>query len=67
VDIQPYTGNSNQQFTLTPTSGGYYRITPGNATGSCVEVKGNSTTNSALVQIYTYSGTHGQQWKFVSE
>ena len=64
VELWDYTGGNNQKFTITATSGGYYRITPANATGSCLEVSGSSTANGALVDLWSYSGGNSQQWIF---
>jgi hypothetical protein len=65
IDI--YTYNStylNQQWSFSPTSGGYYRLTPGNATGSCLDVQHSGTTNGTPLEIWTYGGGNSQQWKF---
>ena len=43
---------------------GYYRLTPMNATGSCLDVNGVSTANGANVQIWQYVGGPNQQWSF---
>lgn len=62
VQLWDYSGSSNQKFTFSGTSGGYYRITPQNATGSCLDVSGASTADGALVDLWTYNGGNNQQW-----
>ena len=51
VELWTYDGGSNQQFAFTPTDSGYYRITPQNATGSCLDVYYASTANGAVVDL----------------
>lgn len=62
VQLWDYTGGTNQKFTFSATDGGYYRITPTHATGSCLDVDGGSTANGALVQLWTYGSGSNQQW-----
>jgi hypothetical protein len=65
IDIWPYNSTYlNQQWSFTPTSGGYYRLTPGNATGSGLDVQHSGTTNGTPLEIWTYGGGSSQQWKF---
>ena len=66
IDIWDYSGGANQQWTLTPTSGGYYRITMGNDTNDCLEVPGSSTTPGVLLDECPYTGGNNQQWKLVT-
>jgi len=55
-----YNGGNNQKFTFTPTSGGYFRITPVHS-GKAVDVSGGSTADGANVQQWTYNGGNNQQ------
>jgi endoglucanase len=64
VQLWDYAGGSNQKFTCTATSDGYYRITPGHATGSCLDVAGVSTADGALIHLWSYGGANNQQWSF---
>jgi Ricin-type beta-trefoil lectin domain-like len=62
VELWDYTAGNNQKYAFTATSGGYYRITPANATGSCIEGVGISTANGTLVDLWQYNGGNNQQW-----
>ncbi len=62
VQLWTYGGGNNQKFTFTATSGGYHRITPVHATGSCLDVAGVSTADGALVHLWSYGGGNNQQW-----
>ena len=62
IDIWNYSGGANQQWIFTATSGGYYRLTPANATSSCLDVQHSGTTNSIPLEIWTYGGANSQQW-----
>jgi endoglucanase len=64
VQLWDYLGTAHQKHTFTATSGGYYRITPTHATGSCLDVSGVSTADGALVHLWTYGGGNNQQWAF---
>ena len=65
IDIWPYNSSfANQQWGITATSGGYYRLTPQNATGSALDVQHSATTNGAPLEIWTYGGGNSQQWSF---
>jgi predicted alpha-1,6-mannanase (GH76 family) len=64
IDIYDNTETANQQWMLTATSGGYYRLTPANATSTGLDVQHSATTNSALLEIWGYSGGNSQQWSF---
>jgi hypothetical protein len=64
VQLWDYLGANNQKYTFTATSGGYYRITPVHATGSCLDVAGVSTADGAFVHLWTYGGANNQQWAF---
>ncbi len=62
VELWDYKGNNNQKYTFASTSGGYFRITPAHATGSCIEGAGSSTANGTLVDLWQYNGGNNQQW-----
>jgi hypothetical protein len=62
IDIYDYCGASCQQWSITPTSGGYYRLTPQSATGSCLDVQHSGLTNDTPLEIWTYGGGNSQQW-----
>jgi hypothetical protein len=64
VELWNYKGGNNQKSTFTPTSGGYFRITPVHATNSCLDVNGVSTSPGAIVHLWTYAGGNNQQWAF---
>lgn len=48
----------------SPTSGGYFRITPVNS-GKAVIVYGASTADGAHVLQWTYNGASNEQWQLV--
>jgi hypothetical protein len=63
VQLWDYLGGTNQQFTLTSTGVGSYRITPTHATSACLDVSGISTADGAVVQLWQWLGGTNQQWK----
>lgn len=58
------TGGTNQQWTLSQISGGYYTIT-GLQSGKALQVRQASTTSGTDVTIGTYASANHQQWQFV--
>jgi hypothetical protein len=66
VQLWSYWNGASQQFKFAATDSGYYRITPNCATGSCLDVKGKSTADRALVQLYQWNGGNNQQWALQS-
>ena len=64
VDIRTYTGASNQRWTITATSGGYFRLTPVSSGNSALDVSGASTANGGNVFQWTWTGANNQQWIF---
>jgi hypothetical protein len=66
VQLWSYWNGASQQFKFAATDSGYYRITPNCATGSCLDVKGKSTADRALVQLYQWNGGNNQQWALKS-
>jgi hypothetical protein len=61
IDLYDYSGRPNQIWSFTPASGSNFRLTPANATGSCLDVKG-SALDAATLEIWTFSGGNSQQW-----
>jgi regulation of enolase protein 1 (concanavalin A-like superfamily) len=61
TDQWPYTGGSNQKWTLAYQSNGDYQLT-GVGSGKALEVAGSSTADGAAVDIYTWSGANNQKW-----
>jgi hypothetical protein len=64
IDIYDYTGAANQIWTFTPTTGNNFRLTPANATGSCLDVKSSGLTNSVTLEIWKSNSGNSQQWSF---
>ena len=64
IELWDYWGGPMQLFTITPTDSGYYRMTPQNATNSCVDVEGISQGNGANVHLWTWVNGINQQWAF---
>jgi len=64
VDIRSNSGASNQRWTISATSGGYFRLSPQSSGGSCLDVSGASTANGANVQQWACTGGNNQQWTF---
>jgi aryl-phospho-beta-D-glucosidase BglC (GH1 family) len=62
VDVWSYGGGNNQIWMISATSGGYYRLTPMNATGQCLDVSAGAPNDGANVQIWQYFGYTNQQW-----
>ena len=45
--------------------GGVYELEPQHAVGNRLDVRGASTANSALVDMFRRNGNRNQQWKFI--
>ncbi len=58
-------GGSNQIFNVTRLSGTWYKIT-GKTSGKALTVAGNTKKKGANIQLGSYTGAKGQQWRFVS-
>ncbi|MFF0186437.1 RICIN domain-containing protein [Streptomyces sp. NPDC005244] len=67
--VQQYACNSSQaqQWRLTATSGGYYRVDNRADATKAWDVTGVSAADAAPVQLWTYSGGANQQWQAVAE
>ncbi len=64
VQIWVYSGGRPEEtWIITPTDGGFYRVTPVNS-GLSLEVQGASTADYANVQQRTHTGGSNQQWRF---
>jgi hypothetical protein len=53
-----------QQFKLTSSEVGQFRITPNCATNSCLDVSGISTANGASVHLWQWLNAANQKWSF---
>ena len=67
TNIQTYhnNGGSSQIFDVTKVSGTLYKITA-RGSGKAVTVSGNQKKKGANIQLNSYKGQKGQQWRFVS-
>ncbi|MFE9987420.1 RICIN domain-containing protein [Streptomyces sp. NPDC005381] len=67
--VQQYACNSSQaqQWRLTATSGGYYRVDNRADATKAWDVTGVSAADAAPVQLWTYGGGANQQWQAVAE
>jgi hypothetical protein len=57
-----YLGGNNQQWIITATTDGYYRLVC-KASGKALEVSNNSLADGGNVQQWAYVGGNSQQWK----
>ncbi len=65
MQLWSYGGNSNEEFEPVSLGGGYYEF-QGLGSGLCLDVPGNSTSNSVQLDIYTCNGTTAQAFKLVT-
>ncbi|MER7922495.1 RICIN domain-containing protein [Streptomyces sp. NPDC096057] len=67
--VQQYTcnGSTAQNWQLTATDGGYYRVNSNLNGAEAWDVTDVSTADSAPVQLWTYSSGANQQWLPVAE
>jgi Glycosyl hydrolases family 16/Carbohydrate binding module (family 6)/Ricin-type beta-trefoil lectin domain-like len=65
MQIWSYSGNANEEFDPESLGNGYYKFV-GEGSGLCLDVPGNSTANSAQLDIYTCNGTTAQAFKLVT-
>ena len=58
--------NAAQHWGISRTDGNWLRFTPECASGSCLEVNGadNQFGNGSIVQLWQFTGTQDQQWRF---
>lgn len=57
----PFWGGTNEEWTITSTSDGYYVVTAVSS-GECLDVTGDSQADGALVQQWLYWGGNNQKW-----
>jgi hypothetical protein len=62
----PSTSQTNQQWNITSTSDGYYRISPVHAPEEALDVTNASSEDGANIQLWQYWGNDCQQWKFIN-
>ncbi len=62
----PFSGQSYQIWNVTPTSDGYFSISPSSSSTSCMDVRAISKSNGAPVQQWTCSGNDNQKWSLVA-
>ncbi len=58
-------GNLNQEWLFTPTSNGYYEITPHNSSSAAWNVVDVGTTPGTGMQLWAYGGGANEQFKAV--
>ncbi len=58
-----YNATSDQIWTITRGSDGYYTLKPENS-GKCMDVSSQSTADGANVQQYSCWGGANQEWSF---
>lgn len=61
-----YHAGSNQTWRVISTGGGYYRLCPAHAPGSCLDVANGSTSAGANVDLWQYEGLQSQQWQIAA-
>ncbi len=66
VNFNP-TGNPTAQITVTSGLSGTYKLTPQNASGSCLDVAGGGTSAGTNVDISGCTGASNQSFSFVSQ
>ena len=59
-------GAVNQQWQITSTGGGYYKISPAYNTNLVVEPHEGLALNNRDILLSSSSGTSAQRWKFIS-
>jgi hypothetical protein len=67
--VQQYAcnGSGAQLWQLQATSGGYYRVNTNLNAAQAWDVTNVSTADSALIQLWNYTGGNNQQWQPVEE
>ena len=66
IEQWPFGSQSYQIWKVTPTSDGYFSISPNSSTNSCMDVRGVSKNNGAPVQQWTCWGGDNQKWSLVA-
>ncbi|WP_143309075.1 RICIN domain-containing protein [Chitinophaga vietnamensis] len=57
---------ANQQWMVTSTGNGYYKLQPQNAPAKVMNVTGNASADGTQVTIATDNGASGQRWKITA-
>ncbi|MDQ2840800.1 MAG: RICIN domain-containing protein [Acidobacteriota bacterium] len=65
IEQWAYEGQPYQIWTVKPTSDGHFTISPNSSTSSCMDVRGMSKSDGALVQQWTCWGGANQAWSLV--
>lgn len=65
VTLQPYTGTTYQQWTLTKQSDGTYTIRSVRGTKRSFQLASSSASNATQVKIGNYSGADTQRWYLI--
>jgi hypothetical protein len=61
VQQYPFSGGTNQQWTITSINGDHYKIM-GVQSGRSLDIKGQSILDGAALQLYDYNGGANQEW-----
>lgn len=61
----PFWGGANEIWQVTPTSDGYYSLTPLHS-GKCLNVSGSSGADGALTEQLTCSGIDSEKWSLTA-
>ena len=62
TDQWEYLAGTNEQFKVEDAGGGYYRLTPMDATSKCLDMYGWSNTNGGRLDIWDWTGGNNQKW-----
>ncbi len=62
----PYWGGANEIWQVSPSSDGYYSFASVNS-GKCLNVRGSSGADGALMEQMACSGADNQKWTLVAE
>lgn len=65
VVIRANANVSQQKWTISPTTDGYYILTPGNATGKAMDLSGGSSADRTPLVINSLSGGKSQKWRII--
>lgn len=65
IEQWPYEAESFQTWVVTPTSDGYFTVSPVSNKGACMDVRAISRSNDAMVQQWSCNGQDNQKWRLV--
>jgi hypothetical protein len=65
VVIRANANVSQQKWTISPTTDGYYILTSGNAAGKAMDLTGGSAADRTPLIINSVSGGKSQKWKLI--